>query len=115
MSNNTVYVIGHKNPDTDSICSAIGYAAFKNTENTADVAYIPKRAGSMNPETEFVLSRFGIEAPELLENAAGETVILVDHNEIAQAADNIMMKKSSVFSTITSSAIYRQQNLSTSV
>ena len=90
MSNNTVYVIGHKNPDTDSICSAIGYAAFKNTENTADVAYIPKRAGSMNPETEFVLSRFGIEAPELLENAAGETVILVDHNEIAQAADNIM-------------------------
>ena len=92
MSNNTVYVIGHKNPDTDSICSAIGYAAFKNTENTADVAYIPKRAGSMNPETEFVLSRFGIEAPELLENAAGETVILVDHNEIAQAADKMCIR-----------------------
>ena len=86
--NNTVYVIGHKNPDTDSICSAIGYAAFKNAaDNTA--SYIPGRAGSLNPETEFVLNRFGMEEPQFIESAAGKTVILVDHNETAQAADNI--------------------------
>lgn len=88
MSNNTVYVIGHKNPDTDSICSAAGYAAFKNAAGNT-TSYIPRRAGSLNPETEFVLNRFGIEAPELMEDASGETVILVDHNEKAQAADNI--------------------------
>ena len=83
----TIYVVGHKNPDTDSICSAIGYAAFKNA--TGDATYVPRRAGNINPETEFVLNRFGAELPEFLEIAAGETVILVDHNEVAQAADNI--------------------------
>ncbi len=92
MSNNKVYVIGHKNPDTDSICSAAGYAAFKNAAGNT-TSYIPRRAGSLNPETEFVLNRFGIEAPELMENASGETVILVDHNEKAQAADNITTQK----------------------
>lgn len=58
-----VLVIGHRNPDTDSICSAIAYANLKNyTENK----YIPKRAGKLNKETEFVLNYFDVAVPELV-------------------------------------------------
>ena len=81
------FVIGHKNPDSDSICSAIGYAAFK-TALTGET-YIPRRCGNVNPESTFVLERFGLEAPEFLENAAGQDIILVDHNEVAQAVDGV--------------------------
>ena len=82
-----VYVIGHKNPDTDSICSAIGYAAYKS-EVTGE-KHVARRAGDVNPESQFVLDRFGLDAPEFLENAAGEELILVDHNEVAQAVDGL--------------------------
>ena len=59
-----IYVVGHKNPDTDSICSAIAYANLKNIlKSDVDQSYVAGRAGSMNPETEFVLKRFGAEAP----------------------------------------------------
>lgn len=66
MSNQTrsVYVIGHKNPDTDSICSAISYAALKNKINNG--GYKAKRAGHVSPETQFVLDHFKVEAPEYL-------------------------------------------------
>ena len=50
------YVIGHKNPDTDSICSAIALAYLKN--QTEDGTYVAKRAGQINEETEFVLRYF---------------------------------------------------------
>lgn len=57
-SNSRVYVIGHKNPDTDSICSAIAYADIKNkTDKTK--TYVARRAGQINEETEYVLKRFG--------------------------------------------------------
>lgn len=82
------YVIGHKNPDTDSICSAIGYAAFK-TALTGET-YIPRRAGNINPETRFILEYFNLPEPEFLENASGLDIILVDHNEVAQAVDGIL-------------------------
>ena len=59
---NEISVFGHKNPDTDSICSAISYAYLKNQENHVDT-YIPKRAGQINGETQFVLQRFGVKAP----------------------------------------------------
>ena len=59
----TVFVIGHKNPDTDSICSAIAYAEFKRKSGMAAVA---KRLGTLNRETEFVLKYFGVEAPDYL-------------------------------------------------
>lgn len=59
-----VYVIGHKNPDTDSICSAIAYADLKN--RTHKGKYVPKRAGQINEETEFVLNYFKVEAPDYL-------------------------------------------------
>ena len=56
-----IYVIGHKNPDTDSICSAISYAHLKN--KISDNNYIPMRAGQISNETNFVLETFGIESP----------------------------------------------------
>lgn len=59
-------VIGHKNPDTDSICSAICYAELKR-EITGE-EYIPCRAGEINSETEFVLKKFGVETPRLIES-----------------------------------------------
>ncbi len=74
---NEIYVFGHKNPDTDSICAAISCAYLKNQmakeagncgyedlgSVEAGAVYIPKRAGVINPETEYVLKRFGAEAP----------------------------------------------------
>ena len=60
-----IYIIGHKNPDTDSICSAIAYADLKNRLNKGN-KYAAKRAGQINEETEYVLKRFGVEAPGYL-------------------------------------------------
>ena len=62
-----IYVVGHKNPDTDSICSAIAYADIKN-RTSQKVKYIPKRAGQINEETEYVLNRFGVHPPGYLSN-----------------------------------------------
>lgn len=65
-----VMVIGHKNPDTDSICSAIGYANLKNKLNKSnDVSYIPCKADDINPETAFVLDTFDVEIPQTLSDA----------------------------------------------
>ena len=63
-----IYVLGHKNPDTDSICSAIAYADIKNRTGQGNTRYIPKRAGQLNEETEFVLNRFGVRPPGYLSN-----------------------------------------------
>ena len=60
-----IYILGHKNPDTDSICSAIAYADIKNRSNDGR-KYIAKRAGQINEETEYVLKRFGVDAPGYL-------------------------------------------------
>ena len=64
VSNNKVYVVGHKNPDTDSICSAIAYADLKSKITGED--YSPRRAGQLNEETQYVLDHFQVEAPKLL-------------------------------------------------
>ena len=63
-SKRPVYVIGHKNPDTDSICSAIAYSNFK-TIMTGE-KYLAMRAGAVNEETQYVLKRFQMRAPKLL-------------------------------------------------
>ena len=55
--NKKVYVVGHKNPDTDSICTAIAYANLK-TKITGET-YEPRRAGQLNEETQYVLEHFG--------------------------------------------------------
>jgi|688.fasta_scaffold22789_3 manganese-dependent inorganic pyrophosphatase len=85
--NETIHVIGHKNPDTDSICSAIAYAFLRNALGDTEVR--PARAGWLNPETRYVLERFSLPEPELLASATGQRLILVDHNEVAQALDDI--------------------------
>lgn len=82
-----VYVIGHRSPDTDSVCSAIAYAALKNRLGEQNVR--PARAGELNAETAFVLRRFEVPTPELLTDAAGLDLILVDHNEVGQALPHI--------------------------
>ena len=81
-------VFGHKNPDTDTICSAIAYSSLKNAlgETTE-----PVRLGEIADETRFVLDYFAVETPRLIGDVAAETdkVMLVDHNEAAQSADGI--------------------------
>ncbi|MDQ0190872.1 manganese-dependent inorganic pyrophosphatase [Alicyclobacillus cycloheptanicus] len=81
-------IFGHKNPDTDTICSAIVYADLKRQLGVPVEAV---RLGSLNPETEFVLDYFKVEAPRLVETVSNETkqVILVDHNERQQSANDI--------------------------
>ncbi|MEK5442847.1 MULTISPECIES: manganese-dependent inorganic pyrophosphatase [unclassified Fredinandcohnia] len=83
-----VLVFGHKNPDTDTICSAIAYAELKkNLGLNAE----PVRLGEINGETQYALDYFKAEAPRLVENVANEvqSVILVDHNERQQSADGL--------------------------
>jgi len=64
-----VYVIGHKNPDADSVCSAIGYAYFKNVTDRRYI-FTPARAGKINEETKFVLERFQVPVPNIVESLA---------------------------------------------
>lgn len=68
-----VWVIGHKNPDTDAICAAISYANFKNeTERNHNTIYVPKRCGDLNGETRYVLDRFGKEIPGFVDNVGAQ-------------------------------------------
>ena len=62
-----VYVTGHRNPDTDTIASAIGYAEYKNLVDPENF-YAPARLGEVNSQTEWALKRSGAEAPKLLEH-----------------------------------------------
>lgn len=81
-------IFGHKNPDTDTITSAIAYAELK-AKLGKEVEAV--RLGEVNGETQYALNYFGIEAPRLVENVADEAkeVILVDHNERQQSANDI--------------------------
>ncbi|MDZ4385284.1 MAG: manganese-dependent inorganic pyrophosphatase, partial [Candidatus Moranbacteria bacterium] len=81
-------IIGHKNPDTDSIVSSlVAEYYFKNVLKLEAKAY---RAGELNNETKFVLDRFLMPAPQLLKKIKGdEDFILVDHNELSQATDGL--------------------------
>ncbi len=83
-----VYVVGHKSPDTDSVAAAISYANLKNQLGLPEI-YIPAAAGTINSETKFVLEHFSVPVPETITDAKGKKIILVDHNEVAQAVDNI--------------------------
>ncbi|CAG5079472.1 Probable manganese-dependent inorganic pyrophosphatase [Thermobacillus xylanilyticus] len=83
-----VLIFGHRNPDTDSICSAIAYAELKKKLGQQVEAV---RLGAVNAETQYALDYFKTEAPRLVEKVADETktVILVDHNERQQSAADI--------------------------
>jgi manganese-dependent inorganic pyrophosphatase len=82
----SVYVIGHKSPDTDSVTAAIAYAELMKAKGED---YIPVMSGKLNPETEVVLKQFGFSAPEIMTDATGKKVALVDHSDLAQAPDNL--------------------------
>ncbi|MFC4404452.1 manganese-dependent inorganic pyrophosphatase [Gracilibacillus xinjiangensis] len=81
-------IFGHKNPDTDTICSAIAYAELKQAIGE-DVEAV--RLGEVNNETQFALDHFNVSAPRMVENVSDEVdqVILVDHNERQQSAEDI--------------------------
>lgn len=81
-------MVGHKSPDTDSVAAAISYANLKNQLGLPDI-YIPAAAGTINSETKFVLEDFSVPVPETITDAKGKKIILVDHNEVAQAVDNV--------------------------
>jgi manganese-dependent inorganic pyrophosphatase len=86
-----VLIFGHKNPDTDSICSSMVHEILdkKNGWSTKAV-----RLGNVNKETQYVLDYLGIEAPELIEKVEeGQDVLLVDHNEFNQSVDGIEKAK----------------------
>ena len=76
----SILVFGHKNPDTDTICSAIAYAELKGKLGK-DVKAV--RLGEVNEETKFVLDYFKFEKPELIESVSGKEIMLVDHHRIS--------------------------------
>lgn len=85
----TICVVGHSNPDTDSVTAAIGLAALLNAQGKEAKACMQTNANDLNPESKMVLDRFGLAAPEELKDAAGKTVALVDFSDVSQAPANI--------------------------
>lgn len=88
---NKVLIFGHKNPDTDTICSAMAEEIL-NRKNGWDTKAV--RLGNVNKETQYVLNYLGLEAPELIEKVEeGQEVLLVDHNEFNQSVEGIEKAK----------------------
>ena len=85
-----IYVVGHKNPDNDSIMAAYTWANLKNMMDP-DNEYIPVRLGPLPAEAEMIFAEYGIEyVPALIDHVEeGDKVYLVDHNELGQAVDGI--------------------------
>ena len=84
-----VYIVGHKNPDTDSVCSAIAYAELKKKITGDD--YVAKRAGQINEETHYVLKKFKVDAPGLLQNVKLQ-VKDMDIHKIDGVAPNVSIR-----------------------
>ena len=78
----SVYVVGHKSPDTDSVAAAIAYAALMKAKGED---YVPAVSGKLNPESEVVLKQFGFPTPETLTDATGKEMPLADHADRTQA------------------------------
>lgn len=87
-----VYIIGHRNPDTDSICSAIAVAELKNKLDGKENYYIAARAGQINPETEYVLKKFGASRPVYLNNI-GTRVRDMEIRKIPGVSSQLSLKK----------------------
>lgn len=81
-----VYVIGHKSPDSDTVCSAIAYARFLTMLGYPAEAAI---TAPVNRETEYILKTAGVEVPPVMEDASGKSIFLVDHSEYGQAAEGM--------------------------
>lgn len=91
MSENSkpVYVIGHKNPDTDSVCSAICYARLKAAVTGNE--YIAKRAGHLNEETQYVMNRIGLEPPQYIKDVRPQ-VKDIDIRRIQGVSDELSVR-----------------------
>ena len=87
----TVCIVGHKNPDTDSICSAISYAYLKN-QTDENYRYVAARAGQVSAETQYVLDYFGMEQPIYLDNI-GTRVKDMEIREVPGVSSDISIKK----------------------
>ncbi len=85
-----VWIIGHKNPDTDSICAAIAYADLKN--KISEIKHEPKRAGSINEETRYVLDFFQVEEPELVTDVRAQMKD-ISFRRTAGVSDHISLKR----------------------
>ncbi|WED27923.1 manganese-dependent inorganic pyrophosphatase [Vibrio sp. DW001] len=81
-----IQVVGHKNPDSDSICSALVATELLRARG---LEANPIRLGELNRETQYILEQAGVEAPELRTSVAGEKVWLVDYTDVSQAPDDI--------------------------
>ncbi|WP_068268006.1 manganese-dependent inorganic pyrophosphatase [Caviibacter abscessus] len=81
-----VLVYGHKNPDSDAICTSIAYANLRNMLVKNQIS-VPVRIGELNEETKYALEYFGVTSPEYVSNVSGRKIILIDHNERTQTAD----------------------------
>jgi manganese-dependent inorganic pyrophosphatase len=81
-----IYTCGHTTPDSDSICSAISLAYLLNQIGREAIS---ARQGELNPETQFILNKFGFEAPLLKTSFAGEEIFITDYSDIAQAPKDI--------------------------
>lgn len=86
-----VYIVGHKNPDTDSICSAIAYAYLKNKCDST-CAYVPARAGQVNQETQYVLNAFHAEPPVYLHDVMTDARD-IDMNDVEGVTEDVSLKK----------------------
>jgi manganese-dependent inorganic pyrophosphatase len=90
-----VYITGHKNPDTDSICSAISYAYLKNEimhRDGGQYEYIPARAGHVNEETQFVLKHFGVQSPTYISDIRPQ-VTDIDIRKTEGIPEELSLKK----------------------
>ncbi|MEN8199036.1 MAG: manganese-dependent inorganic pyrophosphatase [Thermodesulfobacteriota bacterium] len=85
----TIYVTGHSNPDTDSVTAAIGLATLLNAQGQDAKACMQSSLDKLNPESTVVLEKFGLTAPEEMNDVAGKTVALVDFSDIGQAPANL--------------------------
>lgn len=85
----TICVVGHSNPDTDSVTAAIGLATFLKAQGQDAKACMQTNSADLNPESKMVIERFGLTMPEEIKDAAGKTMALVDFSDIAQAPANI--------------------------
>ena len=89
---NKILIFGHKNPDTDTICSSMVKQILSKKDGNENTQAV--RLGSINKETQYVLDYLKIEAPEFIESVKeGQEVILIDHNEFSQSAEGIEKAK----------------------
>ncbi len=92
---NSVYIVGHKNPDTDSVCAAVAYAYLKNQiakRNKKDTVYEAKKAGQLNEETRYVLERFGVAEPETVTDV-GAQLSDIEYRRLDPVDGHISLKK----------------------